>query len=253
MEKTDLTQVLFLDIETVSAFPHYAHLPEAFQDLWQIKARSFVQASGLEDGDLDWEGAYREKAGIFAEFGKIVCISVGILRQSKEEGMQVHLKSFAGEDEKQVLMQFSDLLNKSYFDHTRHFICGHNIKEFDIPYICRRMVVHGLAFPNLLNLSGKKPWETGFLLDTMEYWKFGDRKSYTSLKLLAALLDFPSPKEDIDGSQVGRVYWEEEDLPRIAFYCEKDVLATVQLMLRFQRRPILDASQVHHRPFEKPD
>lgn len=250
MDHIDLTQVLFLDIETVSGYQHYEQLPEYFQELWQAKARSSIKQDEAFEA-IDWEASYRERAGIFAEFGKIVCISVGILRQIKGEDIKVHLKSFAGDDEALLLKQFADLLNKSYFDHNKHFLCGHNIKEFDIPYICRRMVVHGVPFPNLLDLSGKKPWETKFLLDTMEYWKFGDRKSYTSLKLLAALLDFPSPKDDIDGSQVGRVYWEEEDLPRIALYCEKDVLATIQLALRFQRKPILQSEQVVHRPFER--
>ncbi len=249
MEQVDLYQVLFLDIETVSGYQHYEQLPEHFKELWQAKARSGSRLEGEEFGEPDWESSYRERAGIFAEFGKIVCISVGVLRQT-EEGTKAYLKSFAGDDEAALLRQFASLLNKSYFDVNRHYLCGHNIKEFDIPYICRRMVVHGLPFPVLLDLSSKKPWETKFLLDTLEHWKFGDRKSYTSLKLLAAVLDFPSPKEDIDGSQVGRVYWDEEDLPRIALYCEKDVLATIQLARRFKRQPLLTPEQVVHRPFE---
>ncbi|MBP9873440.1 MAG: ribonuclease H-like domain-containing protein [Haliscomenobacter sp.] len=251
MEQVDLTQVLFLDIETVSAYRNYEDMPEHFQELWQIKAKSFVPADAIP-GPEAWAAAYRDRAGIFAEFGKIICISVGVLRKVKEnEEFHVVLKSFAGDDEGAILRDFSDLLRKSYFDPNKHYLCGHNIKEFDVPYICRRMVVHRLPLPNLLDLSSKKPWETKFLLDTMEHWKFGDRKSYTSLKLLAALLDFPSPKEDIDGSQVGRVYWEENDLPRIALYCEKDVLATVQLALRFKRLPILEPGQVVHREFRR--
>ena len=228
MDHIDLTQVLFLDIETVSGYQHYEQLPEYFQELWQAKARSFIKQDEAFE-EIDWEASYRERAGIFAEFGKIVCISVGILRQVKGEDIKVHLKSFAGDDEALLLKQFADLLNKSYFDHNKHFLCGHNIKEFDIPYICRRMVVHGLPFPNLLDLSGKKPWELNHLIDTMEMWKFGDWKSYTSLKLLTSIFDIPSPKDDIDGSQVGQVYWEENDLQRISRYCEKDVLATMQV------------------------
>lgn len=249
MEQIDLTQVLFLDIETVSAYPSFADQPEAFQELWKLRSRQWAPQETMADEEI-WPALYREKAGIYAEFGKIICISVGILRGGKNgEPLQVRLKSFAGDDEAALLRDFAALLNQRYADPYRQFLCGHNIKEFDIPYICRRMVVHQMPFPALLDLSGKKPWETKHLIDTMEYWKFGDKKSFTSLKLLAALLDFPSPKDDIDGSQVGRVYYEENDLPRIAFYCEKDVLATIQLTLRFRRMPILEEGQVTHVPF----
>jgi predicted PolB exonuclease-like 3'-5' exonuclease len=110
--------------------------------------------------------------------------------------------------------------------------------------MCRRMVVNQLPLPKMLDIAGKKPWETKHLLDTMELWKFGDRKSYTSLKVLAAVLGFPSPKDDIDGSEVGRVFWQEDDLDRIAHYCEKDVLATAQLFFRYQRKPLLEEDQV---------
>ncbi len=158
--------------------------------------------------------------------------------------MNVRLKSFAGDDERTVLSQFFDLVGTSFNNPFKHGFCGHNIKEFDIPYICRRAVVHQLAFPPTLDIAGKKPWETPHLIDTLELWKFGDRKNYTSLKLLAAVLGFPSPKDDIDGSEVGKVYWEESDLERIARYCEKDVLATIQLYLRFHRLPILEEEQV---------
>jgi hypothetical protein len=246
MEQVDLTKVLFLDIETVSAYRTFEEQPEYFQELWRHRSRQWAQAADSPEEDVA-AILYREKAGIFAEFGKIVCISVGILLEGKNgEGFQVRLKSFAGDDEAALLQDFYALLQERYPDPRKHYLCGHNIKEFDIPYLCRRMVVHQLPFPALMDLSGKKPWETLHLLDTMEYWKFGDKKSYTSLKLLAALLDFPSPKDDIDGSQVGRVYYEENDLSRISFYCEKDVLATIQLVLRFRRMPILESGQVTH-------
>jgi predicted PolB exonuclease-like 3'-5' exonuclease len=202
------------------------------------------------DEPLDDEAvaaAYLDRAGIFAEFGKIVCISVGVVYRDKEsKELRVRLKSFADEDEKQLLSKFAQLLNQYYTNLNRQYLCGHNIKEFDVPYICRRMVIHQLELPAMLDVTGKKPWETKHLLDTMELWKFGDRKSFTSLKLLAAALGFPSPKDDIDGSQVGRVFWEEKDLDRIAHYCEKDVLATVQLLRRYQRASIFTDEQVNH-------
>lgn len=246
VDQIDIAQVLFLDIETVSGKSSWGELPEAMQELWRHKSQSLAGTKEpLSDEDTaQW---FQDRAAIYAEFGKIICISVGIVYRDREDkSLRVRLKSFANDDERVLLQEFADLLKQYYPDPKRHFLCGHNIKEFDVPYMCRRMVVNQLAFPTLLDISGKKPWETAHLVDTMELWKFGDRKSYTSLKLLAATLDFPSPKDDIDGSQVGRVYWDENDLDRIALYCEKDVLATIQLFQRFKREPILEEHQVSH-------
>lgn len=244
IEQVEPGNVLFLDIETVSDKPTYDALDETFQELWRIKSKS-VRRSAEEADEAEIAASYKDRAAIFAEFGRIICISVGSLRREKESGkLTLRLTSFYGHDEKALLEDFSKLIQQHYGDLNKHSLCGHNIREFDIPYICRRMVVNQLPFPAMLNLSGKKPWETKHLLDTMELWKFGDGKNYTSLKLLAALLGFPSPKDDIDGSDVGRVYWEENDIERIATYCEKDVLATVQLFLRFRRAPLLEEGQV---------
>lgn len=233
----DITNVLFLDIETVPGNAQYSDLDETWQYLWKHKAKSILKKYDEEVTDEDAATCY-DRAGIYAEFGKIICISVGIFRRDKEtKELSVRLKSFADDDESVLLREFSELLNKHYNFPDRHFLCGHNIKEFDIPYICRRLLVNQLPPPALLNISGKKPWETKHLLDTMELWKFGDNKSFTSVKLLAAIFGFPSPKDDIDGSDVARVYYEEKDLPRIARYCEKDVVAVMQLMLKFKRMP----------------
>lgn len=246
LDRTDIAQVLFLDIETVSGKSEYKQLDDTMQELWGIKAKQ-VTRSTEPLGEEEAAAAYTDRAGIFAEFGKIVCISVGIVHRDKDDQqLKVRLKSFADENEAVLLHDFSQLVLKFYNNTNTHFLCGHNIKEFDVPYICRRMVVHQMPLPNALNIGGKKPWETKHLLDTMEFWKFGDRKNYTSLKVLAAILGFPSPKDDIDGSQVGRVYWEEKDLERIAHYCEKDVLATVQLFLRYRRMPLLEEEQIQH-------
>ena len=244
-EKIDIANILFLDIETVSGKPELEGLSEDFQELWKIKARQL--ARNTDEEEPDYAALYKGRAAIFAEFGKIVCISVGVVYRDKDDQrLKVRLKSFASENEKELLYAFSQMVFKFYNNPSKHGFCGHNSKEFDIPYICRRMVVHQLPLPTPFNISGKKPWETSHILDTMEMWKFGDRKHYTSLKLLAAVLGFPSPKDDIDGSDVGRVYWEEKDLERLSLYCEKDVLATVQLYLRYKYMPLLEEDQVLH-------
>lgn len=247
IDQVDIANVLFLDVETVPGHADYEALSEEMQELWYVKSRSITRKSRDELSTEEAAELYFDRAGIFAEFGKIICISVGVVHRSREDNrLRVRLTSFANKDEAQLLRDFGKMLGQYYNDPNRHFLCGHNIKEFDIPYICRRMVVHQLELPELLNISGKKPWETRYLLDTMELWKFGDFKNFTSLRLLAALLGFPSPKDDIDGSQVGRIFWEDGDLERIAHYCEKDVLATVQLLLRYKRMPILEEDQVQH-------
>jgi DNA polymerase elongation subunit (family B) len=247
LENIDIAKVLFLDIECVSSVPAYEDLSEPLQQLWQVKCRQILRKPAEEITEEIASELFPEKAGIYAEFGKIVCISVGVVFRNKtDKQLQLRLKSFASKDEAKLLTDFSELVAQYYNNPNTHFFCGHNIKEFDIPYICRRMVINQLPFPNPLQIAGKKPWETKHLLDTLEYWKFGDYKNYTSLKLLAAVLDFPSPKDDIDGSEVGRVFWQDDELDRIALYCEKDVLATVQLFLRYCRMPILTEEQVSH-------
>lgn len=245
-DNTDIANILFLDIETVSGKPEFDGLSEDFQGLWKAKARQLARST-VEGEEPDYAEIYKNRAAIFAEFGKIVCISVGVVHRDKEDQLlKVRLKSFASENEKELLYDFSQMVFKFYNDPNKHSFCGHNAREFDIPYICRRLIVHQLPLPTPFNLSGKKPWETKHILDTMEMWKFGDMKHYTSLKLLAALLGFPSPKDDIDGSDVGRVYWQDKDLERLSLYCEKDVLATIQLYLRYKYMPLLEEEQVLH-------
>ena len=244
LEGFDIGNILFLDIETVSAQPTYEKLEEDFQPLWRAKARQLLRKPEEEIEETEIADFYKNRAAIYAEFGKIICISVGAVYRDKEKRLMVRLKSFASDNEAELLTAFSELLEQHYRNTNRYALCGHNIREFDVPYICRRLVINQLPLPTPLQIAGKKPWETKHLLDTMEFWKFGDYKNYTSLKLLAAVLGFPSPKDDIDGSNVGRVYWEENDLDRIAVYCEKDVLATVQLYCRYRRLPLLEEDQV---------
>lgn len=247
LENLNLQNILFLDVECVSAKPKFKDLSPDFQALWGLKAKNLLRKQTDHPTEEEIIQLYPERAAIYAEFGKIICISVGfIFRRPNKEDYAIRLKSFADDDEKVVLTQFAELLDQYYNNTGKHMLCGHNIKEFDVPYICRRMVTNQMALPNLLHIPGKKPWELNYLIDTMELWKFGDYKAYSSLNLLSAVLDFPTPKDDIDGSQVGRVYWEEKELSRIAHYCEKDVLATANCLMRYMRRPIFEGDQAVH-------
>ncbi len=238
-DQFDLTNILFLDIETVSRTADFEDLDERWQELWSLKQAGLTKKS-IDEMDIEeLQEGWRGKAAIFAEFGKIICISVGKIARAADGELSIRIKSFAHDNESVLLDDFAQMLEKSFSNPDRHALCGHNIKEFDVPYICRRMSAGLMPLPRLIDISGKKPWETKHLIDTMEMWKFGDGKQFTSLKLLAAVFDFPSPKDDIDGSQVGRVYWDDRELDRIAAYCEKDVLATAQLFLRMKRQPLL--------------
>lgn len=235
----DITSILFFDIETVPATPQYSDLDERWQDLWRTKAIQKEIKKPKEDITDEDIAAVYDRAGIYAEFGKIVCISVGVFYRSKETGeLSTRFKSYASDDEAELLRGFCEMLNKSFNMPERQFLCGHNIKEFDVPYICRRLLIHQMPFPKMFDIAGKKPWETKHLLDTLELWKFGDNKNFTSIKLLTAVFDIPSPKDDIDGSQVAGVFYKENDVERIARYCEKDVVAVMQLMLRYKRMPL---------------
>lgn len=225
--------ILFIDIETVPQSSSFDELDDDFKRLWDKKS-SFFRSE--EDAPAD----VYQRAGIYAEFGKIVCISAGFIIDKEERFFRI--KSFYSDDEKQLLTDFIEVLTNWEKD-ANHQICGHNIKEFDIPYIARRILINGLALPKIINIAGLKPWEVKFI-DTLELWKFGDYKSYTSLDLLTKIFNIPTPKDDIDGSQVSKVYYEENDLQRIADYCEKDVLATAQLFLRYRNEDLISEENV---------
>ncbi len=224
MSPHPLHTILFLDIETVSQQPSFELLPEEWKGLWRHKAESLLR----DKPTISPEEIYG-RAAIYAEFGKIICISCGVISGAPTE-RKLSLKSFANRDEKIVLTEFADLLRKWAPDHQKH-LCAHNGKDFDFPYICRRMIINGMTIPSILNLSGKKPWEIPHI-DTMELWKFGEYKSFVSLNLLAHTLGIPTPKDDIDGSQVGEVFWSQLDLDRIVTYCQKDVITVAQVYLR---------------------
>lgn len=225
LETIDLQQVMVLDIETVSQQAAFDDLPEHFQELWAHKVRNTVEA-GQTAADV------YPNAGLYAEFGKIVCISVGVFHQRHGE-TGFRLKSFTRADERELLVDFANLLRRQP---ASLMLCGHNAKAFDFPYLCKRMIINGLPLPAQLDISGKKPWEIPHL-DTMELWRFGDFRSYVSLNLMAAALGIPSPKDDISGEDVYQVYYEENDLERIRVYCEKDVITTAQILRRLRSEP----------------
>ena len=231
LQNINYNKILFFDIETVPLTYDFKDLEERAQGLWDRKTRFLQQRDNLSPDEL------YEKAGIYAEFGKVVCISMGFVLQ-KEGETQIRVKSIANENEKILLQEYIDLLN-SYYDSPDFLFCAHNGKEFDIPFLCRRILINGLKLPFILNVSGKKPWEIKHL-DTMELWKFGDFKNYTSLDLLTYIFNIPTPKDDMDGSQVAKVFYEEKNLDRIIHYCEKDVIATIQLFRKYQGDSIID-------------
>jgi len=210
-------------------------MPEDWQELWNLKAEIISRGKDVTPDEV------YERAGIYAEFGKIVCISCGCI-QGQGDNRKLVLKSFYGDDEHQLLTGFADMLQKWSGDADK-FLCAHNGKEFDYPYICRRMIINRIAIPEALKIAGRKPWEVRHL-DTLELWKFGDYKSFTSLKLLARALDIPSPKDDIDGSMVNGVYWGEKDVERIAVYCQKDVVTLAQVLLRFHCEPLIKQENI---------
>jgi hypothetical protein len=233
IRKLQLENILFLDIETVPEEKTFQNLTKEKQKLWDDKSKYQRKEEFTAE-------AFYDRAGIWAEFGNIACISVGYftLREGKRA---FRITSFKGE-ELQLLQEFSNLLN-THFYKPQHILCAHNGKEFDFPFLARRMIIQGLPLPSKLDLFGKKPWEVPHL-DTLELWKFGDYKHYTSLKLLTNVLGIQTPKDDIDGSEVRDVYYEEGNIDRIVAYCEKDVIAIAQVILKFRQEDLLVDSEI---------
>ena len=234
LSKLKLSQFLFLDIETVPEVYKFKKLPNDKKILFEKKVRYRIK------DDETAEDLYNQ-AGIWAEFGKIIVISVGFF--VKDDGSEFRIKSFASDYENELLKDFANLLNSKYFQRKDLLLCAHNGKEFDFPFIARRMIINQLSIPKQLAVFGKKPWETPFC-DTMELWRFGDYKHYTSLELLSHILGVPSPKSDIEGKDVARVYYEEKNLKRIKKYCENDVIAIAQIMLRYMGRDLLENENI---------
>lgn len=231
-----LEQLLFIDIETVPLFRHYNLLSDNMQKLWDRKALM------LDKEDSDTTKSFSEKAGIYAEFGKIICIGLGYFVK-KEDQYILKVKSLHHDDEKVLLSQFSQVCDKFFTTPNKQF-CGHNIREFDIPYICRRSFINQIPLAKiLLDLQNKKPWDNP-MLDTMQFWKFGEYKSFISVDLLSNVLQIESPKDDIDGSEVAHVYWQQNDLKRIVKYCNKDVVTIAQILMRLHGLPLIPHEQI---------
>jgi predicted PolB exonuclease-like 3'-5' exonuclease len=233
LDRIQLENILFLDLETVPEQPSFDLLEPEVRELWDLKTRNLRKEEVSPD-------EYYERAGIWAEFGKIICISAGFFTGSGAD-RRFRIRSFTGSEE-DILITFSDLLN-THYSGNRKFLCAHNGKDFDYPYLARRILIHGLPLPEKLNLFGKKPWEIPHL-DTMELWKFGDFRNYTSLRLLAQVLGVPSPKVDLDGSMVSSVYYQEKDLERIVRYCELDVITTARVFLRMRGEPMFPDERI---------
>ncbi len=234
LEKIRKDKILFLDIETVPQPDQWENLSDKMQSLWEKKSK------GLRADEESPEDVY-QKAGIYAEFGKVICVSVGAFAQKGDQYI-FRMKSYASKDEKQLLLEVAAMLRK-YSGEGERNLCAHNGKDFDFPYMARRMLINGIKLPGILDTAGKKPWEVNHL-DTMELWKFGAYRHYASLDLLTTIFGIPTPKDDIDGSQVAQVFYEENDLERIVQYCEKDVLAIAQLYLKWRGEPLLNDDQL---------
>ncbi len=233
IKRINLENILFLDIETVPQHEHFDHLDDTSKTLWELKSQ-------YQRKDEFSAEEFYDRAGIWAEFGKIVCISVGHFVM-KGDVRSFRVTSFHG-DEITLLKEFKALLD-NHFNKPQQLLCAHNGKEFDFPYIARRMIINGIDIPFKLDLFGKKPWEVPHL-DTLELWKFGDYKTFTSLKLMAHVLGIPSPKDDIDGSQVRHVFYVEKDIDRIITYCEKDTVTVAQILLRLRNEPLLHDNEI---------
>jgi len=237
----ELKDILFLDIETVAITENYSQLDDRMKVQWARKAGFFRRGEDQTDEDL-----FNSRAGIYAEFGKIVSIAVGMFTENEAGELGLRTKDFTSTDEAQLLTEFKQLLEKLG---SATKMCAHNGKEFDFPYMSRRMLINGISLPEPLNLSGKKPWEIPHL-DTLELWKFGDYKHYTSLDLLATIFNIPTSKGVMDGSQVNEVFYKEKDLKKIAVYCVGDVIAVAQLYLRLKGFPLMHEKNITHAEHE---
>ena len=233
IKRIKLEHILFLDIETVPQFADYNSLEKHTQLLWETKTKYQRKEKFTPE-------EFYDRAGIWAEFGKIICISVGYFKK-EQDPRSFRVTSFHGQ-EATILKDFKTLL-ETHFSKSNHLLCAHNGKEFDFPYIARRMVILGIDLPEKLNLFGKKPWEVPHL-DTLELWKFGDYKTFTSLDLMAHVLGIPSPKNDISGDQVRDVFYKENNISRIVAYCEKDTVTVAQIILKLRNQELLSPSEV---------
>lgn len=237
MTDQELSNILFVDIETVSGSPDYHQMDSRLKKHWDRKAGFLNNPMELSTDEL-----YQDRAGIFAEFGQIVTIAVGYMARLPGGQWGLRVKAFADHNEVNVLIEFKKLLESKFAEEALR-LCAHNGREFDFPYICRRMLIHGIPIPKILDIGNMKPWEIP-VIDTMHLWKFGDRKNFTSLDLLATLFDIETSKSDIDGSDVTHVYHQDNGLDRIADYCKRDIVVTAQLFLKLKSLPVINPEDI---------
>lgn len=235
LEKIKDENIIFIDIETVGQHSSFADLNENEKRLWERKMQWHIEKDNTTAEEI------YSRAAIWAEFGKVVCISIGYIF-AKDNCKTLRIKSFYGHNEHEILSGFKQMI-ETRFNKKQYLLCAHNGKEFDFPYISRRMLVNGIQLPKILDYAGQKPWEVRHL-DTLDLWRFGDYKHYTSLELLTSVFGIDSPKEEMNGSQVHEYYWQKDDLASIAEYCQRDVVAVCQLMMRYKGQPLIDNSNI---------
>jgi predicted PolB exonuclease-like 3'-5' exonuclease len=223
-------KTLVIDIETVPCVKSWNTLPEAMQLHWLKKMEHLVLS---DEEKQDAAFCFENRAGIYAEFGKVICIGLGLFTSNEKKPSKIRLKALYNHDEKALLAEFSNTLKAFQKINKDLVFCGHNIKEFDIPYLCRRFIIQGLQMPEMMQFGGLKPWQVP-LEDTLHLWRFGDYKHYTSLDLLASALDVPSSKTEMDGSEVAERYWKEDQIKEIADYCLQDVYTTSLVYLKLK-------------------
>lgn len=232
-----LFDLFLIDIETVPQVSNINELSGEGRKLF------FDKISKTMPEKFDEEDMYLKKAGILAEFGKVICISLGFFFKDKADRICLKIKSISGHNEKVLLDEFIAITDK-FFQHKNRFqFAGHNIREFDVPFLCRRMVINQIQLPTYLHIYGAKPWDIS-MTDTLQWWKFGDYKNYISLHLLANILGVPTSKDDIDGSMVQHVYYKDNNLQRIVNYCQKDVVVVAQVIQRFKNLPLVKAENI---------
>jgi predicted PolB exonuclease-like 3'-5' exonuclease len=232
-----LRNILFIDIETVSQVSHLDLLDERLKGLWLKKASYLQNTDNLSDEDF-----YLKRASIYAEFGKIICIGIGGIFFDDNQEPTLRIKMIGGDSEADILGQFKTIIEK-HKAAANLMLCAHNGKEFDFPYICRRMLVNGITLPRILQVSGRKPWEINHL-DTLDLWKFGDYKHYTPLDLLACIFDLPECKIEASGDQINHLYYIEKDIPRIERYCAEDVKVLTQLYMKMNSWPLINENNI---------
>lgn len=249
---TDLSRILFIDIETVPESANFEDIDDKKQFLWRKKVKSSNwYKNNYEDESESIAQSFCDKAGIYAEFSKVICISLGYFVMKGNDIGFLKVKSFYSNKESDVLLSISNVLSEHYNNPDNDHLCGHNIKEFDVPFLCRRLLINRLPLPKLIDVAGAKPWQTAQLIDTLQLWKFGDYKNYTSLDLIASALGLPSPKTEMNGSEVRDEYYENHDLDKIVRYCEQDVFTTARVFLALNALPDLSDEQLISQTFKK--